>query len=426
MTILVNGTSYNFTATASTPAPYDGPYTYAWDFGDGTTGTGSPSAKTFSSNGIFRATVTATNSANSSTASASKTHTIIGSETSPPNMITARLGHKSIALNNGKILIVGGASNTTNIGANVALSNCEIYDPVANTFTATGSLNSARCAFTLVKLSNGDILCCGGTVGFYFYLNGNVGTTYSTCEVYSVTNGTWSYTTNPMSSARCFHGANLLPSGKVLVHGGLSSSLTPVNTTEIYDPTAGTWTSGPTLPENKFCHGYVQKYDGSIYIWGGATGAKTVKYVEGVGLSNLSDTLTEQAPSIWAQSFGIAMDTIYAACGLVGSSGFSNAGSHVYTYNTLTDTWSDKGAIAPNGWGGFGVCNNSGLLFGGLANNTTYAGFYSSSLKDLPVTSFNSQFSDCVSIGSGKFLITGGYTSSIGATNSCAIYYVGN
>ncbi len=53
-------------------------------------------------------------------------------------MTSARQGHRATLLANGKVLITGGFG-----GGNTA----ELYDPVARTFTATGSM-SVRVSIT--------------------------------------------------------------------------------------------------------------------------------------------------------------------------------------------------------------------------------------------------------------------------------------
>ena len=53
--------------------------------------------------------------------------------------------------------------------------------------------------------------------------------------------GVWN-TNYPMSAARSYHTATLLPNGKVLVAGGQNSSGV-ANSAELFDPATGNWTS---------------------------------------------------------------------------------------------------------------------------------------------------------------------------------------
>jgi hypothetical protein len=78
---------------------------------------------------------------------------------------TSRTGHTATLLPNGKVLIVGGATYPGN-GTVVILASSEIYDPVSQTFTVSGSLNTARTQHTATLLPNGKVLIAGGGSGF--------------------------------------------------------------------------------------------------------------------------------------------------------------------------------------------------------------------------------------------------------------------
>src|SRR5271167_2376210 len=80
-------------------------------------------------------------------------------------MTTPRALHAAVALHDGRILICGGTSNA-NIGG--VLSSAEIYDPVAGSFTPTGSMTTVRQGHTATVLPHGEVLITGGTnnVGF--------------------------------------------------------------------------------------------------------------------------------------------------------------------------------------------------------------------------------------------------------------------
>ena len=75
-------------------------------------------------------------------------------------------------------------------------------------------------------LSNGEVLAAGGY--------GN------TAELYNPSTGAWTLT-GSMTTARGSHQAVLLPSGEVLVAGGLNASGT-LASAELYNPATGTWT----------------------------------------------------------------------------------------------------------------------------------------------------------------------------------------
>jgi len=60
-------------------------------------------------------------------------------------------------LSNGNVLIAGGRNYSHG-----ALASAELYDPVAGTFTATGSMTVGRYSHTATLLPTGRVLIAGG------------------------------------------------------------------------------------------------------------------------------------------------------------------------------------------------------------------------------------------------------------------------
>lgn len=108
-------------------------------------------------------------------------------------------------LNNGKVLIVGGATTQA----------AEIFDPATGTFSPTGSMSIARSALSATLLSNGQVLVAGGVITLP---GGGPGTT-NVVEIYDPVSGAFSPAAF-MIQARQQHTATLLPNGQVLVTGG--------------------------------------------------------------------------------------------------------------------------------------------------------------------------------------------------------------
>src|SRR5207249_1043693 len=96
------------------------------------------------------------------------------------------------------------------------------------TFSATGSMGTARVQHTATLLPNGRVLVAGGVIDSPFCA-------VASAELYDPQTGTFS-PTGSMGTARYSHTATLLPNGKVLVTGGFDCSSSYIASAELYDP----------------------------------------------------------------------------------------------------------------------------------------------------------------------------------------------
>jgi len=165
-----------------------------------------------------------------------------------------RFGHTATLLPNGKVLVTGGCT-ASNCSTDAAVS--ELYNPASNSWSTTGNLNTARYYHTAVLLKTGKVLAIGGSAG----------TITSSCELYDPSKGTWSIAAST-SVARYFNTTTLLPDGKVLVAGGASGRF-PINSAELYNPTANTWTLTGTMTIGRYAHTATLLGDGTVLLAGG-------------------------------------------------------------------------------------------------------------------------------------------------------------
>lgn len=142
-----------------------------------------------------------------------------------------RYGFKTVALDNGDILVAGGYTGDYSM---TTLSSCWLYDATAGTWSQTGSLAISRGDFTMNMLGNGQVLVTGGLSE----IEGS-GFITSSCETYLPESGTWQ-AASPMSTFRWQHQACVLRNGHVVAVSGVSDNLP---TSEEFAPKKKTWTA---------------------------------------------------------------------------------------------------------------------------------------------------------------------------------------
>jgi hypothetical protein len=141
------------------------------------------------------------------------------------SMATARDSHTATLLPNGKVLIVGGEDSNFD-----PLASAEVYNPTSGTFSATGSLANPRYLHTATLLPNGKVLVLGG-----FNADGAM----ASAEIYDPANRLFT-SAGVMIEGRAMHSATALANGKILIAAGFGWD-GRVNTAEIYDPATGSF-----------------------------------------------------------------------------------------------------------------------------------------------------------------------------------------
>lgn len=248
------------------------------------------------------------------------------------SLLTARENHTSTLLQNGKMLIVGGDT------AGPVLASVELYDPSANTWTAAASLTTGRTNHTATLLASGKVLVAGGVDS-----SGNM---VPTAEVYDPQANTWS-PAGSLINPRYGDTATLLTSGKVLLVGGVNGVssgglLVPLGTTELYDPSANTWTAAAAMPTAVYQHTATLLSDGTVMIAGGASAGYTI--TNGVMLyTPASNSWSQLSPMNYlrAQHAATLLPSgqilVTGGEGGILTSGIDVAASEIFTPST--DTW---------------------------------------------------------------------------------------
>jgi len=175
-----------------------------------------------------------------------------GAWSSAGSLSVARAAHTATLLPGGKVLVTGGCIA---LACSPATAGSELYDPTSNTWSTTGSLNTARYFHTAVLLKTGKVLAVGGAGPL------------SSCELYSPTTSKWSNAAST-NAGRYLNTTTLLADGKVLVAGGANGRY-PLNSAEIYDPTAKTWTLTGNMKSGRYAHTAALLPDSTVVVAGG-------------------------------------------------------------------------------------------------------------------------------------------------------------
>ena len=198
------------------------------------------------------------------------------------SMARPRNLHSATLLANGRVLVVGGSTSYPS----GRLDTAEIYDPTLNTWTAVASIpGGPRIWHSATRLNDGRVLVAGGSNGM---------SAMNSAYVYNPVTNIWT-SAGTMRSVRCRHTASLLPSGRVLITGG-NIGMAPTVTAEIYDPATNAFTSTGSLTHARDYHTATTMPDASVLVvgGGGVSGGFTVteRYEEARGTWVLSSPLT--------------------------------------------------------------------------------------------------------------------------------------
>jgi WD40 repeat protein len=147
------------------------------------------------------------------------------------SMHDPRLNATATLLQNGKVLIAGGAVTDGLIQTDVA--SADLYDPATGKFTQTGSMTTVRSAATTTLLPDGRVLIAGG---YGCVMNSCNSGTLSSAETYDPATGKFSRV-GSMPKGFIVSTATSLHDGGVLLVGGTADKA--YVTAELYDPTSG-------------------------------------------------------------------------------------------------------------------------------------------------------------------------------------------
>lgn len=331
-----------------------------------------------------------------------------GSFSPAADLGAGRISHTATLLNDGRVLVAGGQ----------ILASAELYDPVNDSWAATGSLTTGRYNHTATLLPNGKVLVTGGY---------NAATAFASAELYDPSTGTWSSVPD-MSVARLYHTATLLRNGKVLVAGGTDVASVTASA-EIYDPATNNWSAAGSLINARNMHTATLLENGRVLVAGGATGTPSIASAE----------LYDPATNTWSLTGSLATARAFTTENILPDgkvlvaggfdaalgSGLSSVFGSAELYDPTTGTWSAAGnmtyprmaqtAIS-------GLLPTGKVLMAGGHNTATYldsAEIYDPVTNTWSITgslAYGRAFHSATLMSTGRMLIVGGTASNLVST----------
>lgn len=249
------------------------------------------------------------------------------------DMSMGRRSHTMTKLQNGTVLITGGSGSTaTSSGIQ---NTTEIYNPDTNNWQRVGIMNVPRSSHTATLLKNGKVIVIGG-----LYRSPNLAT--NSAELLNPSNplNAWERK-SPMPVILGGHTATPVTiDGKehIFVTGG-SNSTTLSNKTYLYDVENDSWSTGPTMNFTRYSHTATLLNDGRVLIAGGSNNAAEI-------WSPITNTFTLTPPMTYNRQRHTAELLNDGRIILIGGSGShallpgtGTAANTTEIYDPATNTW---------------------------------------------------------------------------------------
>jgi hypothetical protein len=198
---------------------------------------------------------------------------------------------EGVVLANGDLMVIGGTRAGTSrqscgrfrlVGTSTVIDGSEAAGSVRRTYQwiATANMTNARASHAASMMVNGKVLATGGNSASRFGAN----TQQDVPEIYDPVADTWSAGSAMLNAdaggtgERQNHTQNSLSTGKVLVAGGSWNDGTASERTHLFDPFSSTWnpySPASRMSEYRTNHQAITLLDGRVFIVGGQALGRT-------------------------------------------------------------------------------------------------------------------------------------------------------
>ncbi len=311
------------------------------------------------------------------------------------SMKAARLFHTATLLNDGRVLVTGGADplSLKLFGGDYGFSSmasAEIYDPASGTWSEAASMTEPRGGHTATLLPNGEVLVAGGaSPGPYLSESGLANfSSVTSAAIYNPARNDWR-AVDPVKIAHVFHSATLLPDGRVLIAGGdfdyngfYGKPELFSYETEYFDPAREAWSPGGPFSTytffpnqtGRFGHGALLLPDHRLLVVGGR---EVVPHPWGSVAIDFGNTeLFRPGTGTWKPAATMATACFRPVLHLLNDGTMLLAAWYTYfsiaaRYDPVLDRWSSAPASAQVHVSGCGVSLADGrlLVAGGLVGS---------------------------------------------------------
>ena len=296
--------------------------------------------------------------------------------------------------------------------------------PAGGIWSPTGSFPEARNFAVAASLPDGDVLMAGGggEYGPGFYDD-----PLSTSEIYDPSTGTWSPGVG-MLEPRDFAVAASLPDGDVLVGGGNDNGY--LKTSETYDPATNTWKAAPEMLEAREGAMAASLPDGDVLVVGGEN--ENAEYLTSTEIYDpLTETWSPAAKMSVAREHAVAVTLPDGDVLVAGGENESGYLATSETYDPATNSWSPVAEMGEAREGAVAALLPDGDVLVGGGENGTEGRLDTSEIYD-PVTNTWSAATSMLafregaiaaSLPDGAVLVAGGFDGSPPLLDSSELFY---